>query len=217
MSAVVDRLVDGVARRFAHGEVIARQGEETSRLLLVTGGAVRLSSVSSPGREVVVGLLGPGDVFGEAALLGHPSPVDARALGTATVIALPVASIRQLVERHPAVAEELLRMVAARLHRTSIALEEALGGDLPARVAGRLRALAAGHGVVGPAGVRLRVPLTQEELGRMVGASREAVNRTVGSFAARGLVRSNGRHLVIPDPEALAEPDLDERAGAARD
>jgi hypothetical protein len=74
---------------------------------------------------------------------------------------------------------------------------------VPARVAGRLRELATHHGAPGPAGVRLRVPLTQDELARMVGASREAVNRSMGALAARGLVRSSGRRLFITDPDAL--------------
>jgi CRP-like cAMP-binding protein len=70
-------------------------------------------------------------------------------------------------------------------------------------VAGRLRELAARHGVPGPAGVRIRVPLTQDELARMVGASREAVNRTVGALASRGLLRTEGRTVVIKDPDGL--------------
>ncbi|HEY3265165.1 MAG TPA: Crp/Fnr family transcriptional regulator, partial [Actinomycetota bacterium] len=100
-------------------------------------------------------------------------------------------------------AEELLRLIAARLHRTSAALEDAMAADLPSRVVGRLRELADDHGVPGPNGVRLRVPLTQDELARMVGASRESVNRTVGALAARGVVRSGGGRIVITDPDAL--------------
>ena len=161
---------------------------------------MRLSSVTAAGREVVVALLRPGDVFGESALLGTTSPVEARAVGAATLVAVPLASLRALLERHPATAEQLLRLVAARLHRTSTALEEALVGDLPSRILGRLRDLAAGHGVREPEGVRLTVPITQDELARMVGASRESVSRSVGALTARGLVRSERRRLVLTEP-----------------
>jgi CRP-like cAMP-binding protein len=119
------------------------------------------------------------------------------------VLALPISSLRAILERNPETAEQLLRLIAARLHRTSAALEDAMVADVPTRVAGRLRELATDHGVPGPAGVRLRVPITQDELARMVGASREAVNRSVGALAARGLVRSSGRRLLITDPDAL--------------
>ncbi len=192
-----------MTRRIPHGEVIVRQGDAVPSLYLVTAGAVRLASVTATGREVVVGLLCQGDLFGESALLGDPSPVRAQAVGPTTVLALPTPSLRTILERHPHTAEELLRLIAARLHRTSAALEDALSADVSTRVAGRLWDLAIHHGVPGPTGVRLRVPLTQDELARMVGASRESVNRTVGALVARGVVRSSGRGLVITDPEAL--------------
>lgn len=203
MGVPFDRLVDGGARRFPHGEVIFRQGDDVPGLFLVIGGAVRLSSVTASGREVVVALLGRGDLFGESALLGDRSPVDARSVGGTEVLWLPLATIRSMIEGHPATGEQLLRLVAARLHRTALALEEALAGSLPARVAGRLRELAQDHGVPGPGGIALSVPLTQVELARMVGASREAVNRCMGALAARGLVRSDERGFVISDPDAL--------------
>jgi CRP-like cAMP-binding protein len=193
-----------VPRRLSHGEVVVRQGDRVTRLFLVASGVVRLSSVTREGRELVVGLLGPGDVFGEAMLLGHPSPVEARVVGTTRILSLSLRDLRDLLRRHPAVSEELLRLIAARLHRTGTALEEALAADVPTRVSRRLGELAADHGVPTPEGVRLRVPLTQEELGRMIGATRETVNRTMGGLVARGLVRTRGRVVVIPDPDALA-------------
>ena len=205
----LDLVEAGVTRRFPHGEVITRQGEAGTALFLVTSGAVRLSSVTVAGREVVVGLLPAGDVFGEAALLGGPSPVCARAVGETCVLALPLLSVRMLLERRPLIAEELLRLIATRLHRTSTALQEALAGDVSARVAGRLVDLAGRHGIAVPAGIVLGLPLTQGELARMVGASREAVNRTVGALADRGLVRSTASRFLITDVEAL-EREADE-------
>ena len=194
-----------MTRRLPHGEVIVRQGDRVSSLFLVTSGAVRLSSVTASGREIVVVLLCRGDLFGESALLGDPSLVRAQAVGPTTVLALPIPSMRAMLERTPATAEELLRLIAARLHRTSAALEDAMAADVPRRVVGRLRELADDHGVPGPHGVRLRIPLTQDELARMVGASRESVNRTVGALAARGVIRSGGGRFVITDPDALRD------------
>lgn len=206
MGVPLRSVAGAVPRRLPHGEVVTRQGDPVASLFLVTAGAVRLSAVTVRGREVVVGLLGPGDVFGEVGLLGGPSPVEARAIGAAEVVALPLETLRDLVSRHPATAEELLRLIAHRLHRTSGALRDALAGDVRTRVSRRLHDLAREHGAAEADGVRLTLPLTQEELGRMVGATRETVNRTLGSLAAHGLVRTDGRVVVIPDPDAL-EPD----------
>ena len=139
MRVALDQTEGGVTRRLPHGEVIVRQGQAGTSLFLVTAGAVRLSSVTASGREVVVGLLCRGDLFGESALLGDPSQVHARAVGPTTVLALPISSLRAILERTPETAEQLLRLIAARLHRTSAALEDAMVADVPTRVAGRLR------------------------------------------------------------------------------
>jgi CRP-like cAMP-binding protein len=205
---------DSTPRRFDHGEVITHQGDPVSSLSLVASGVVRLSAVTQEGREVVVGLLGAGQVFGEAALLNdgaeRDSLVEARAVGSATIVQIPAETLRTVIEGNPATGEELLRLVAARLHRTSVALEEALAQDVPARVSRRLRQLALDHGDRGSGGgVRLRVPLTQDELARMVGASREAVNRSLGVLAARGLVRTEHRTFVIPDLDALERSEIE--------
>ncbi len=200
-------LAAGVApRRYRHGEVVLGQGRAVTCLRLVLSGAVRLSAVVPSGREVVVGLLGPGDVFGELALLGGgPSPVEARAVGAETrIVALHVRTLREIVRRAPACSEELLRLVASRLHRTTTALEEALAHDVRGRISLRLLDLARSHGTVEPHGVALPPRLTQDEIARMVGATRESVNRTLSTLSARGLVRVQDRRYVLPDPEALA-------------
>ena len=156
-----------------------------------------------------MGLLGAGQVFGEAALLPDGaqlgSLVEARAVGSATIVEIPAATLRTVIEGDPAMGEELLRLVAARLYRTSAALEEALAQDVPApRLATAPSARARSRRAPPLAGrVRLRVPLTQDELARMVGASREAVNRSLGALASRGLVRTERRTFVIPDVDAL--------------
>jgi CRP/FNR family transcriptional regulator, cyclic AMP receptor protein len=198
--------VAGTPRRLPHGEVVIRQGDPVTCLFFVTEGAVRLSAVTSEGREVVVAILGAGEVFGECALLGSVSPVEARVVGRTDVVAMPVPLLRDVLERHPATAEELLRLIASRLHRTARALGETLASDVATRLSRRLHDLAQEHGVPASDGIQIQVPITQEELGRMVGASREAVNRTLGGFIAHGLVRKRGRTVVIPNPAALITP-----------
>jgi CRP/FNR family cyclic AMP-dependent transcriptional regulator len=143
-------------------------------------------------------------VFGECALLGDPSPVEARAASLVQVEAVPLTALQAVLERNPGTATELLRLLASRLHRTTGALEEALAQDVPTRLCRTLCELAGRHGVRDGRGVRLALPITQEDLGRMIGASRETVNRTLASLSARKLIRTEGRRYVIPDVDALA-------------
>jgi CRP/FNR family transcriptional regulator, cyclic AMP receptor protein len=191
-------------RRFDDGTPIVRQGEPSRSLYLVTRGLVRLSSVLPSGREVVLALIESGELFGESALLGDPSPFEARALGTASVLPIDAQALEAVVARQPATAAEVLRLLAARLRRTSGALEDALALDVGGRVSRRLHELAARYGIPGPSGVHLGITVTQEDLGRMVGASRESVNRSIRSLASRGLLHRRGRSVVIPDLDALA-------------
>jgi CRP-like cAMP-binding protein len=192
------------SRRFQHGQVVLHQGERSESLYLVRDGAVRLCAVLPSGREVVVALLGAGDLFGESALAGpEPSPVEARTVGGVIVTAIPVPGLHAVLLRNPATAVEILRLLASRLHRTSATLQDALGRDLSARLCRSLCELARRHGVPDGGGVRVALPLTQEDLGRMVGATREAVNRTLVGLSRRGLVRTEERRYVIPDLAAL--------------
>jgi CRP/FNR family cyclic AMP-dependent transcriptional regulator len=204
--AVETRLASAASlpRRFDDGTPIVRQGDLSRSLFLVTRGLVRLSSVLPSGREVVLALIGSGELFGESALLGDPSPLEARALGTATVVPIDAQALEAVIARQPATAGEVLRLLAARLRRTSGALEDALALDVAGRVGRRLHELADRHGTPGPSGVHIGIVLTQEDLGRMVGASRESVNRSIRSLASRGLIRRRGRAVVVPDLDALA-------------
>lgn len=191
-------------RRFDDGTPIVRQGDHGRSLFLVTRGLVRLTSVLPSGRQVVLALIEPGELFGESALLGDPSPFEARAHGVATVVPIDVAALEAVMMRQPATSAEVLRLLASRLRRTSGALEDALALDVGGRVSRRLHELAERYGVPGPRGVHLGIGVTQEDLGRMIGASRESVNRSFRSLASRGLIRRHGRAVVIPDLDALA-------------
>ncbi|MBI2239024.1 MAG: Crp/Fnr family transcriptional regulator [Actinobacteria bacterium] len=194
----------GVPHRVGRGHAITRQGEPVTCLYVVREGAVRLSALSRGGREVVVACLCAGELFGELALLGEgPSPVEARALEDTTLLALPVERLRSALASDPDVAAELLGAIAARLRRSTQALQDALLLDAGTRLSRRLCELARDYGAPASEGVLVRLLLTQEDLARMVGASRETVNKSLAALSSRGLVRTEGRRYVIPDPDAL--------------
>jgi CRP/FNR family transcriptional regulator, cyclic AMP receptor protein len=194
----------GSVRRLPHDTVVVRQDEPSTALFVVERGAMRLSAVTADGRELVVAVLGSGDVFGEAALLEERSPVEARTVGETIVIAFDAGALPIVFREAPATGAELLRLVASRLHRTERALGDALTSDLATRIVTRLHELGERHGVRRSDGVHLTIPLTQDELARMVGASREAVNRSLRGLADADLVRTGRTGVVITDPDALA-------------
>lgn len=192
-------------RRVTNGTTLVRQGEPTTAVYVVIRGAIRLSAVLLSGREVVLGIVGGGEIFGEVAVLDDPtSPVDARAIATTDVLPLPLPALEAVFARRPVTATQVVRMLADRLRRTSAALEDALARDVTCRVSRTISDLASRHGAPAPDGVRLRLPVTQDEIGKMAGTSRESVNRTIASLSARGLVRTDPAGLVVKDVNALA-------------
>src|SRR4029450_7133340 len=104
------RIVDvaSPARRFTHGQALVRQGQVPDCLFLVRAGVVRLAAALPTGHEVVVGILGPGDVFGECALLGDPSPVEARAASLVQGGAVPLTALSAVAERNARTLTERL-------------------------------------------------------------------------------------------------------------
>jgi CRP/FNR family cyclic AMP-dependent transcriptional regulator len=167
-------------RRYADGATITRQGDHVVRPGLIERGLVRLSAVSADGREIVLGLLGPGDVLDECALLDEPSTVSASVVHEATIRRIGGGTSAD------ADAVQLASALARRLRTTTELLEEAMLHDVRTRLLRRLQDLATGR----HAGIRL--PLTQDELGRMIGASRETVNRALRELAGRGALLAGG-------------------------
>jgi len=191
-------------KRLRAGETLFLEGSVGSYLYIIASGAVRILTRSVDGREVQVALLGPFDVIGElSALDGKPRSGEARAAEPTELYMLSAASLRSFVLEHPTVGWELLKVLASRLRKADEAVADAAFLDVPGRLAKRLLELGETQGTQTAEGVRIRIPLTQEELAAMIGATREGVNRALSSFASMGFLERRGRYYVLKDVEAL--------------
>jgi CRP-like cAMP-binding protein len=195
-------------RRYARGQVIFVTGDPGTGLYLVERGRVKLLRASAEGRELVLRVAGPGEVFGELALLDdEPRSADAVALEPCQLLLLAAADFRRFLDGQPGVARRLLALLSRRLRATTRQAEEAAFLGVPARLARLLVTLAEAEadGPPGAAGVTLGARLTQAELAALIGATRESVNRCLGDYERRGLVRRDGGRLTVLRPEALRE------------
>lgn len=187
-------------RRYRSGEALFYQGDQGNDLFLIASGRVKIASHSPEGRESLVALLGKGEIIGELSMLdGKPRSAEARAIEDTTVYVLSEPAFKEFVASHPSVTWGLMRVLAERLRRADEAVADAAFLDVPGRVAKRLLDLAEQHGITLDSGIRIGIPLTQEQLAGMVGATREGVNRAVSAFSARGVIERRGRHYVIKD------------------
>ncbi|MDQ6649935.1 MAG: Crp/Fnr family transcriptional regulator [Actinomycetota bacterium] len=186
------------------GTVVFGEGEQGDTLYILLAGKIKIGRAAADGRENMIALLGPGDLFGELSLFDPgPRTATATALTDAELAALHHDALRPWLSTHPQVAERLLRVLARRLRRTNDAMADLVFTDVPGRVAKALLTLSERFGVRETAGIRVKHDLTQEELAQLVGASRETVNKALADFAGRGWIRLDGRAVVLLDPERL--------------
>jgi CRP/FNR family transcriptional regulator, cyclic AMP receptor protein len=197
-SAMTTRSVD-------RGHVVFTEGDTGDRLFIVLDGKVKISRSATDGRENLLAVLGPGEMFGELSLFDPGArTATATAVTDSALASLDHDDLRPLLLAQPTVAVQLLAALAQRLRRTNEAMADLVFSDVPGRVAKALLDLAERFGDPEQEGVRVRHDLTQEELAQLVGASRETVNKALSEFANRGWLRLEGRSVLLLDQDRLA-------------
>ncbi len=187
----------------SRGDVLFREGEPGDRLYVIASGKIKLGRRSNDGRENLLSILGPGEMFGELALRPGPRTATASSVADSVIYELGHDQLVEWIEKHPSVAKHLLNALARRLRRTNETLADLVFSDVPGRVAKALLDLSTRFGEETDEGIRVAHDLTQEELAQLVGASRETVNKALADFATRGWVRREGRAVVLLDMDRL--------------
>lgn len=168
------------SRKFVRNDMVFAEGSEPAELFVVVAGRVAISSKSIDGRESMFALMERGDLFGEMGLFDeHGRSADARALEPSQAMVVPYAPLRTMYEQRPSLLWGVVRLLAGRLRSTDVALSDAVFLDVTGRTAKRLLELAGDTD-------EFTLPITQEELAGMVGASRERVNKAIASFVRLG-------------------------------
>jgi CRP/FNR family transcriptional regulator, cyclic AMP receptor protein len=191
--------------KLRRGEVLFHEGDSGDKLYIVADGKVKLGRTSSDGRENLLAILGPGQMFGELSLF-DPGPRSATVTAVTDVAfySLSHDDLLRWLNGRPDVAKGLLSQLAHRLRRANDVVADLVFSDVPGRVAKALLDLADRFGRTADDGVHVHHDLTQEELAQLVGASRETVNKALADFAARGWLRLEGKSVLILEPDRLA-------------
>lgn len=196
---VVDRMVSaGRVARFPVGKILFQQSDDGDALYCVLGGRVRISRCTPDGREVIITLMSRGEIFGEMALLDNmPRTADATIEESATLLVVLKSEFQSLLRLYPILTLHLLRMICNRLRESNERVEDAALLPVPARLAKRLLNLNDKIGIGDP------VRISQSDLGRFLGTSRESVNKHLKRWSNEGFLEL-GRNVVrLLDIEAL--------------
>lgn len=193
-----------VELRARRGDIVFAEGEPGDRMYVITSGKVTLAHSAEDGRETLLAVLGPGEMFGELSIFDPGlRTATATALTDATVLGLGREQLRTWMMSRPEVAEKLLQALAQRLRRTEGAMADLVFSDVPARVAKAILDLADKFGVIQDGEMYVEHDMTQEELAQLVGASRETVNKALADFVSRAWLRVEQRSVTILDIERL--------------
>jgi CRP-like cAMP-binding protein len=190
--------------KISKGGILFKEGDEGEHVYVIVDGKLKLGTSSGDGRENLLSILGPGEMFGELSLFDPgPRTSTATAVTDAKLLSLSHEKLIPWLKGNPEVSLHLLARLAQRLRRTNEAVGDLVFSDVPGRVAKALMDLGARFGKQTDDGLFVHHDLTQEELAQLVGASRETVNKALADFAGRGWLKLDGRAVLITDIERL--------------
>lgn len=189
--ALTDLAGQSEQRKLQRGDVLFTENDEPDELFVVVSGRLAMVNRSIDGRESVVALMETGDLFGEMPLFDHQTrSTDGRALEPSEIIVIPYGPVRDLYDARPTLLWRAVDLLANRLRVADGVLADSVFLDVTGRTAKRLLEIA------GPDD-EFSLPVTQEELAGMVGASRERVNKAIASFVKLGWIEQRDRRYHI--------------------
>ena len=192
---------------------VAREETHRARDEIFMEGDVKIVRHSRTGKDVVLELLGPGEIFGGVAVIEkRPYPASAQATEATVVLKIPADPVIALAERHPAFIKEMALMIGRRLRAAHDSVASLAVDPVEARLAAALLRLAKREGARGDKGVTLPFHLTRQSLADMTGTTVETAIRTLSRWVRDGVLDDDGGRLVLTDWEglsAIAEGEAD--------
>jgi CRP/FNR family transcriptional regulator, cyclic AMP receptor protein len=192
-------------RSYAAGETIFLMGSAGDSLMAVLSGSVRISVPSPDGKEIVLAIIQPQEVLGEITLLdGKERTADASAIGACSLAILKRCDVLSFLKDHPEMWPKLAEVLCARLRNTDQHIAQIALLDLPTRLANALLRFASADDRLTGRGI-LRVQLSQRELGSICGASRESINKCLGSWQRRAIIEMEDGVILVMNRSRLEE------------
>jgi CRP-like cAMP-binding protein len=193
------------SRVYKRGSTLLNEGDTSDRVIVITRGRVKVAYFTEDGREVMLAVRGPGDLLGElSAFDSEPHSATAEAMEEVSALTVSHDSFSAWLRKHPRVALLLLEMLTQRLRDADVKRVEFTAYDTVGRVARRLLELSERFGEETEEGVRISLPLSQEELASWTGCSREAASKALQALRKRGLIETRRRAVTVLDPGGLA-------------
>ena len=193
-------------RRRLHrkGSTVFMYGETGRDLYVIESGSVKICMATADGKELTLAILGPGEFFGELALLdGEPRSSDAVIMEDAQLLLLERSEFIKFMEEHPSVAHRVIEVLSRRLRNNNELVQDAAFFDVAARLARVILRLAESVGHPDADGITISKRLTQSDLAGMIGTTRESVNKWLTFYERQGLLERRGGLIRVLNDEGL--------------
>lgn len=193
-----------VPRSFPASIRVFHEGDRSDACYIVRAGSFRVTREHSDGRAITLATLGPGDIFGELAMLdGEVRSASVEALTDGELLALPAGEVRALLARHPEITVKLIAALVRRLRAANERISRQSFQTVPSRVAGVLSQLVAEEAPESPGGGEVTIRMNQSDLAQLAGTSRESVSRFLADLERAGVVRPGRGKVTVLAPGKL--------------
>lgn len=191
------------------GEIVFSQGESSSDVYFLKEGRVKLSRVSPEGREITLAILEPGEIFGELSVYDEGERnVQAQVMENSILCSMKKPDFLEVLGRNPQLNFKLTKFIVFRRLQIESRIDEMIFNDVPTRLANLLLSLKEQYGEENSRGIKLRIALTHQEIGNLIGATRETVSAIMGQWKKEGIVDSEGRKIILVDVKRLANEHI---------
>ncbi len=185
-------------KRFRDGEFIFFEGDRASEVSLLASGRVKVVRETEEGREVILRLIQPGEIFGAAGMWGEPEyPASALALEDVLILQLPAPELAALVTRSPEFAQAVIRELGTRLREAEARIRELQTERAERRIARALLRLANKAGVRNETGIEIGIPLSRQDLAELSGTTLSTASRTLSAWDRLGLIVAARERVTI--------------------
>jgi len=193
------------SRTFPRGSLIYLPTDRGDSVLLLTSGRVKIYHLTPEGKQAVLAIIEPGELFGELALFDSGSREEfAETMEPSTAVLIPGDEVRRLMEEHPSVSLEVTRLMGLRRRRVERRLKSLLFRSNRERLVYLLLDLAGKYGRSSADGVLIGIRLSHQELAGMIGSTRETVTVLLGELQAEGSIGIERRHIILKQLDRLA-------------
>ncbi len=197
---------NGYLKEYRRGEIIFFENDSEKKLYLLVDGQVKLSMLSSEGREKVMTILQAGDIFGEISLFDHdPHPLTAEVLEKARLMILDWNDLEEIIMEQPRLALKIIEALSKKTRLLTSQVRDLVFHDAKGRLANLLIRFAKDFGQKVDEGTMIEIILTHQEIANLLGVSRVTVTKTLNKLIDEGIIKIKERRIYILDNEGLNE------------